>query len=127
MLLLLNLIVMALALTNQASVSSLENRGRSGGFRRTTFIRRYGGYGRYGVRIYGGGFYGGPIAEIISGVVFFIIVVIVACCCRHDEEEVVVIETYEDKPIHQAGNGVAYPDGYRPGDAPPSAPPGYVA
>ena len=97
----------------------------------------YGGYS-YGGYSYGSYYHGRPASplEAIIGLAvfgcFFCLIVCAACIRARNghiddddfhgetviEEEVIV----EDTP---SGNNTAYPEGYQPGDAPPSRPPGF--
>lgn len=116
-------------------------------YKKTTYVRSgsTGSVYVYGYGGYGGVYYYNPSTVYIgSGVGGFIclcicVPIFVWICCLgaraegHDgsfEEEVVVEEEVVEEVVEHKGgddvnpNGVAYPDGVVPGQAPPSAPPG---
>ena len=114
-------------------LSEVEARART-----TRYVRRYVRYTRYsygGSYVYYGGYWSPTtIIEDVVGICFLccIFICLRICGCIKDEEttEVVVEEEvreegYTPAPVGPTGNEVAYPDGYKPGDAPPSAPPMY--
>ena len=118
--------------------------GSRSSYTRTT-TARYSSYYRSGVYVYGYAYAGAVYYSYgyvgTGGVVGSVIGSLCYCCCIvaiivlmrragdsvHEDEVVIVeeeiVEHHDDGP----SKGVAYPSGVQPGQAPPSAPPGYGA